>query len=182
MLEIFWQSFYLILPAYFANMAPVIFARAGWLKSLARPIDAGRKMGGQDLFGKSKTWRGLISAVIMSLAIVDIQTILFSTQIMRDFSVIDYSKYWWSFGILSGLGAILGDLFKSFLKRRVGIGSGKSWPVFDQLDFIAGFFLFTFWLVHPAWNIVIMTFVMTLILHPLVNLFAYLLGIKKVPW
>lgn len=40
------------------------------------------------------------------------------------------------------LGTGVGDAVKSFFKRRVGIAPGASWPVFDQLDFFAGAFLF----------------------------------------
>jgi CDP-2,3-bis-(O-geranylgeranyl)-sn-glycerol synthase len=41
-----------------------------------------------------------------------------------------------------GLGTGVGDAAKSFFKRRVGIAPGASWPVFDQLDFFAGAYVF----------------------------------------
>jgi len=182
MTSLILQAFYLALPAYFANMAPVIFAKVGLLKSLARPIDNGRKLGSDYIFGSGKTWRGIISAVILSIIISGIQAWLFGWDFFRSISVVDYPHKWLIFGCLAGLGAILGDLFKSFLKRRVGILSGRSWPIFDQLDFIVGFFLFTYLLVRPSWQLIIAVFVLTLVLHPLTNVIAYVLKIKEVWW
>lgn len=177
-------AFYFALPAYFANMAPVIFDKLRFLKNFNRPIDGGRKMNGHDLFGRHKTWRGLMAAVVFSLLICFIQSWLFGFEYFRLISSFDYRRWWMMtvFGVLAGLGAILGDLGKSFLKRRLGIAAGKSWPVFDQLDFIAGFFLFTFWLVWPGWPLFLMVFLLTAILHPLTNVVSYLFKIKKVWW
>ena len=146
----FWLAiltvFYLVLPAYFANMAPVIFGKLGWFKSLAVPIDQGKKIGGDYIFGSGKTWRGIVSAVILGMIIAAIQAWLYHYDIFRNISLLNYPDKFIIFGASAGLGAILGDLLKSFLKRRVGIKSGKSWPVFDQVDFIFGFFIFTYWL------------------------------------
>lgn len=182
MTSLIFQAFYLALPAYFANMAPVIFAKLGLLKWLARPIDGGQKLGRDYIFGLGKTWRGIISAVILGIIISGLQAWLFSFDFFRSVSVVDYPRIWPVFGFLAGLGAILGDLFKSFLKRRIGISSGGPWPIFDQLDFVVGFFVFVYLLVRPDWQIVLAVFVLTLVLHPLTNLIAYILRIKKVWW
>ena len=96
--------------------------------------------------------------------------------------MINYQSNFIIFGLLAGLGAILGDLVKSFFKRRLGIKSGQSWPIFDQLDFIAGFLFFTYYFSTPSINIIITTCLITLILHPLTNLISYWLGFKKVWW
>jgi len=173
---------YLILPAYFANMAPVIFNRLGWLKSLDKPIDAGGKLGSESIFGSSKTWRGIVSAVIFGVVVAGIQALLFQFSLFRDISWVYYPKMFLLFGVLAGLGAIVGDLVKSFFKRRLGLSSGQPWIGFDQLDFMVGFFVFIAWLVHPSWEAILVALVLTLILHPLVNISGYLLGIKKVYW
>ena len=182
MLSLIAKSFYLILPAYLANMAPPIFGRLGWLEFLNRPIDGGKKIGNNFVFGKNKTWRGLLAAVIFGLLATLIQLGLWHWSFFREISLINYPADWFTFGPLSGLGAILGDLFKSFLKRRMGIKSGAAWPLFDQLDFVLGFLIFTWWLVGPAWQVVMAIIVMTLILQPLVNILAYIFRFKKVWW
>lgn len=176
------KSFYLVLPAYLANMAPVIFAKLGLLKFLDQPIDGGRKWGSQYVFGSSKTWRGIVSAVILATAIAGLQSWLMNYGYFNQISLLDYSAWWYVFGPLAGLGAILGDLVKSFFKRRLDIASGRPWPVFDNLDFIVGFFVFTWWLVWPQWPVVATVFLITLILHPLTNIVGYAIGFKKVWW
>jgi CDP-2,3-bis-(O-geranylgeranyl)-sn-glycerol synthase len=182
MFQLLIVSFYLILPAYFANMAPVIFNRLGWLKLWAKPIDKGIKYHGNFVFGKSKTWRGIVSAVMTGVMIAGLQAWLQNYAFFYNISLVDYSNLFLLFGVLAGFGAIMGDLIKSFIKRRLGIKSGRPWPVFDQWDFVAGFFIFTYWLIYPDWQIILTVFLITLVLHPLVNVIGYILGIKKVWW
>lgn len=182
MIEIIIKAFYLVLPAYLANMAPVIFGRLHWLNFLARPIDGGKKIGDQYLFGQNKTWRGLVSAVIFATLISWLQAFLFGYNWFHSISLVNYPADFLLFGFLAGAGAILGDLLKSFFKRRFKIKSGQAWPIFDQLDFVVGFFIATYWLVVPSLSIMLTVFLLTLILHPLINISAYLLKIKKVWW
>lgn len=180
-----WQeiikTFYLLLPAYFANMAPVFFANLGGLKFLAKPIDANRMLFGQPIFGKNKTWRGILVGVLVAIVIAWIQFVLAGFDFFRHLSFFDYSNFL-LFGFLAGLGAMLGDLLKSFFKRRFKITSGNPWPIFDQLDFVFGFFLLTYFLVRPPVGAIVSAILITLILHPLTNLAGYYLKLKKVWW
>jgi len=183
MIYVIFQTFYLLLPAYLANMAPVIFGKLKCLRFSAKPIDGGQKLGQDFIFGSSKTWRGLITAVIFGMLAAGVQAILYSNYyFFYKLSFIDYRSDWLWFGALAGLGAILGDLIKSFFKRRVGIHSGGVWLVFDQLDFIVGFFIAVWIFFKPSLIIVIIACLMTLVLHPLTNIIAYLLKFKKVWW
>lgn len=176
------KALYLVLPAYFANMMPVFFAKLHWLEFLSRPIDGGKKMGGRELFGRNKTWRGLIAGIIGGVAIASLQASVYFLPTFHALSLFNYHEHWLLFGFLAGLGALTGDLIKSFFKRRIGIKAGGAWPFFDQLDFVLGFFIFTIWLVNPGWQIFLIILVMTALLHPLSNVIGYLLGIKKVWW
>ena len=176
------KSFYFTLPAYLANMSPVIFDKLGIFKFLKKTIDGGRKIRGDYIFGSGKTWRGIVSGAIFGVLAVLIQSFLHSFDIFENIAIIDYSSGIILFGLLAGLGAILGDLTKSFFKRRFKIKSGRPWPIFDQLDFIVGFILFTYFIATPPIEIIITIFLITLILHPLTNLVSYFLGIKKVWW
>ena len=186
MLTTITVAFYLLLPAYFANMAPVWLAKLGWLKFLDKPIDGGRKLGSDYLFGPNKTWRGLTAGVIVAVIVTAIQAALLSYPALAAISLLDYRHYFLLFGSLAGLGALLGDLAKSLIKRRLNIAAGRPWPVFDQLDFVTGFFCFTYWftpwLVQPSGSVILTCFLITLLLHPLANIIGYLLGLKKVWW
>lgn len=85
-----------------ANSAPVI-ARKLFGAHFTRPVDAGMMLSDrQPLFGASKTWRGLVAAVVCSAAIAPL--IGLSALLGA------------GFGALS-IGA---DLLASFTKRRLG--------------------------------------------------------------
>ncbi|MEI6627760.1 MAG: CDP-2,3-bis-(O-geranylgeranyl)-sn-glycerol synthase [bacterium] len=182
MLILIITSFYFILPAYVANMAPVIFAKLNLLNYLSKPIDGGYKIGQQDFFGKNKTWRGLVAGLIMGILVAFVQSLLVRVSFFAQISLVDYQHIFILFGAASGAGALLGDLIKSFIKRRINIDSGKSWPVFDQLDFVIGSLLFTWSFYVPTWQVALTIIILTLILHPLANLSGYWLKLKKVWW
>ena len=85
-----------------ANGAPVITGKVLGNR-LARPVDNGLKLSdGYRLFGNSKTWRGLFSAVFFSTAVA----ILFGIEPLT--------------GVLFGTLTMTGDLLTSFIKRRRG--------------------------------------------------------------
>ena len=111
---------YFFLPAYVANMAPV-FAKK--LPFLGIPIHA-------KLFGKNKTWRGIIVAVLSGGLVFWIQKLLYNSGFVT-FSIIDYADFSLLLGFLLGAGAILGDLVKSYYKRKAEIPPGESWAGFS---------------------------------------------------
>lgn len=177
------KTVYFCLPAYLANMTPVLVAKPKIFEFINIPVDLGKTWQGQPIFGKGKTWRGIIMGTIIAVCMSAIQSLLYRYEPIQQISVVNFYEvnFLW-FGLLAGLGAMLGDLIKSFFKRRIGIGSGKSWPVADQLDFVIGFILFTYWLVHPTWIVIGAAAILTLVLHPLTNIIGYALKIKKVWW
>lgn len=183
MMDLIGVTFYALLPAYAANMAPVIAARLHFMPSLAIPIDGGQKFWGMRLFGDHKTYRGVIIGVLTAMFVGVFQYFLWLFHVIQVNSIIDFSRIDpLMFGFIGGAGALGGDLLKSFAKRRFKIPSGDPWPVFDQLDFILGYIATTSLLIQWPTPIIIIAFIMTLIAHPLTNIAAYILRIKKVWW
>lgn len=85
-----------------ANGAPVITSKVLGNR-LARPIDNGFYLSdGYRLFGDSKTWRGLFSALFLTTAMA----ILWELEPLT--------------GVLFGALTMTGDLLTSFIKRRRG--------------------------------------------------------------
>jgi len=94
-------------------------------------------------------------------------------------------------GIILSLsfGAMLGDSFGSFIKRRLGIESGGRAFLLDQLTFVLVAWLLL-WLFYPAWFMahfgkpvsVSTILVITPIIHRIVNIIGYKMGKKDVPW
>ena len=128
---------YFFVPAYVANMAPVV-AR-GHAEWLAKPMDGGRHWRGRRLLGDHKTWRGLLAGIAAGALAFALQRWLWERGLGREVALLDYGGADpWLPGALLGLGAGLGDAVKSFFKRRVDIAPGGSWIGFDQLDFMVG--------------------------------------------
>jgi CDP-2,3-bis-(O-geranylgeranyl)-sn-glycerol synthase len=134
------SALYFFVPAYLANMSPVLI-RGHW-EMLAKPLDAGRSLGGKRIFGDHKIWRGVIAALLTGVAAYEAQRLLYVHGVGTDLGAFDYSAHPVVPGLLMGLGAMVGDAVKSFFKRRVGIAPGASWPVFDQIDFLIGAYVF----------------------------------------
>ncbi|MBU0616003.1 MAG: CDP-2,3-bis-(O-geranylgeranyl)-sn-glycerol synthase [Nanoarchaeota archaeon] len=173
-----FKCFYLMLPAYFANMAPVIFQHV--FKKLAIPLDFGKKLNDKRLFGKNKTFRGLIVGTLSGILIAYLQYALHSSGIIT-VGFTDLSN-WLSLGFLMGFGAILGDLIESFFKRQFDIKPGQSFRPWDQIDFALGAMLLSSLVFLYSFLQVITILLLTFILHIIVNHTAYFLHIRKEKW
>jgi CDP-2,3-bis-(O-geranylgeranyl)-sn-glycerol synthase len=85
-------------------------------------------------------------------------------------------------GILATLGALLGDLFGAFVKRRLDIPPGHPLPVVDQLDFILGALLLTSPVLNVTVGAVLILVIATIPIHLLSNAVAYMLRFKERLW
>jgi CDP-2,3-bis-(O-geranylgeranyl)-sn-glycerol synthase len=75
-----------------------------------------------------------------------------------------------------------GDIVASFFKRRIDFKSGRSLPPLDQLDFVIGYLILTSTVISVDYLVIINCLIITLIIHPLTNVIAYALRLKKVWW
>jgi CDP-2,3-bis-(O-geranylgeranyl)-sn-glycerol synthase len=175
------QALYFMLPAYFANMAPV-FATKILGKTFSYPIDFNIKYKGKPLLGKNKMWRGLVAAIIVAVLIVLLQKYLYNFEFFKRLSLFDYSHVLCGvYGFLFGFGVILGDAVKSFIKRRQDLKPGERWFPWDQLDFIGALILIS--LVYlPSWPITILIVIISPLLPLITNWLGYKLKLKKVAW
>lgn len=175
------QALYFILPAYLANMAPVLMK---WIPAGDYPVDRGRTWRGQRIFGDNKTYRGLISGSITGIITVFLQKKI--SPALYKINIIQYDQLTISqiilVGLAFGLGALLGDLVKSFFKRQFDIMSGKIWFPFDQLDFVIGALLAVSLFYIPPIKHIIIIILITPPLHFLTNSAAYFIKLKKVWW
>ena len=168
-----------MLPAYIPNNAAVL---AGG----DRPIDGGQTMGGSRLLGDGKSWRGTFVGWLAGalLAVVLDQLEPAATDALG-FAV---SEFPIGAIVALPLGAMLGDIGASFLKRRTGRERGAPFPGVDQLDFVVGALVLGV-LAAPGWFTDTFTFpvlavvlVVTPVLHVTTNGLAYVLGLKDEPW
>lgn len=166
---------YLLVPAYFANMAPVFAKKINFLNY---PLDFGLKLRGKRLLGKNKTFRGLLAGVIAGAVIYFIQT-YFHKLGFTNFSYINYSDYGLWLGALIGFVTIIGDAIESFVKRQLDKRPGKPWVPWDQLDFvIANFIVLSFFMKFTIINLLLTSIVITLG-DIIVQYTGYKLGLKE---
>ncbi|MGL5830825.1 MAG: CDP-archaeol synthase [Candidatus Altimarinota bacterium] len=181
-------TFVIMWPAYLANMFPVLWSKVPGVKKLfVIPLDAGKKLGKNRILGDHKTLGGLISAVIGGMIG---GVMIFLPALIGNFFLESLGWSLWVGGVL-GFGAIMGDVLKSFFKRRMAIASGKSWPFFDQVDFVIGAWVASWFITgfdkafafeFGTWIFFVTALIITPLLHLLSNIVAYKLGLKKVWW
>jgi CDP-2,3-bis-(O-geranylgeranyl)-sn-glycerol synthase len=169
-------AFWIMVPAYVPN--PVAAVCGG-----GTPIDFGRNFSDKKrIFGDGKTYRGLVCGVAAGILCGGLQIWLVNTchWDLPQHTLVSVS--------LLALGALLGDMVKSFFKRRLGKERGDAWPIADQYDLVAGAF-FLVLVFDPAWVFSVMTLpilivilVLTPVLHRSVNIIGYRIKVKKEPW
>ena len=120
------QVLYFFLPAYLANMSPVLVR--GWFSALAIPIDGGQTLRGKRVFGDHKTWRGLLAGIVAGALVFELQRFAYQAGIARDLALIDYSTHPLLPGLLMGVGAGVGDAVKSFLSAVLTLSLGPAGP------------------------------------------------------
>lgn len=154
------------LPAYVANMSPVLVAKLvpGW----KAPIDGGRLgKDGKRILGPGKTWRGLVGGTLLGTVTAIViafvvpahdagglwdgwdygakgfdGTPIGSDEACGDTAgkcAADPASPLWAialFGAFVGFMSLVGDAVKSYFKRRTGRDRGRPWVPFDQLDFV----------------------------------------------
>lgn len=168
MWEVIAKSLYFFLPAYMANMAPSLLRKWSFAK---KPIH-------EKIFGSHKTWRGIVVATLAGGITFGIQKYYY-LQGFTDLAVIDYGDFSLLLGFIMGFGAIIGDLVKSYYKRKEGIPPGDCWLPWDQLDFVLGGLIFTCFFYVPPAEIAALIFILSPLLHLIVNYIGYLMGVNE---
>lgn len=166
-------AFLFFLPAGISNMTPVFSSRIPVLKNWQTPLDFGKSYRGHRIFGRNKSWRGLVSGTIAGTLTGLILNLTYFTEYnMALFLALCASM---------SAGALLGDAIESFFKRQRGIDSGKTWFPFDQLDYIIGGLLFALPFATLSLESVLWIFGLYFGLHLITSYIGYLLGFKDAP-
>ena len=176
-------ALWFFLPAGAANLVPVFAAHLPGLRNWNAPIDNNLSYRGKRLFGKSKTWRGIVSGVLVAVIVFWLQKRL-STH-LGSFSAyleaVNYSHLSYWLGALLGFGALAGDTIESFFKRQLAVESGKSWFPFDQLDYIIGGIILSLLVTRLPLAIYVWIIVVWFVAHLVFSYIGYRLHLKKTP-
>jgi len=177
------SSFYFFIPAYLTNMTPPLAKKVRAFDFLDKEVDFGKKFMGEPILGNHKTWRGVFLGIILGMMAAGIQAWLYQFPVIREISLIQYREInILAFGFLMSSGAIFGDLFFAFIKRRLKLKPGAKFLPFDQTNYVIGAALF----LTPLFKINILVwatlFILTFFLHMAANRLAYWLGLQENPW
>ncbi|PKN02423.1 hypothetical protein CVU76_00030 [Candidatus Dojkabacteria bacterium HGW-Dojkabacteria-1] len=142
------------------------------------PLDFGIKYRGIRIFGGHKTFRGLLVGSFSSMITY---ILLQNIGILTSLLVIPEEMNVWLFGFMLGISALLGDAIKSFFKRRIGIKPGRSWFPLDQIDWIIGVLVFSFFVTEISLLFAASCLITGLLLHLIGRFIGYLVGLHKEP-
>ncbi|MHA1381493.1 MAG: CDP-2,3-bis-(O-geranylgeranyl)-sn-glycerol synthase [Candidatus Helarchaeota archaeon] len=193
-------------------VAPAYLANAGMaLVGGGKPIDGGRFFwDGERIFGDGKTikgfWGGTLVGTVGGLILLLINPAIAyyaKSQILPPFPWIQSLKLVTPdevFAILGydlfrnfdpiiflripllAVGAPIGDLLGSFLKRRTKVKRGGQFPILDQLDFILVSIAISYPLLWLKLHYILILCLLTPLIALLGNWVAYKMGKKSVPW
>lgn len=157
-------EFKLLLLIVFANGAPIL-ARHLLGTRFDLPIDGGRTTTlGYPWLGPSKTFRGVIAAVITS-------------------SLIAYLLgFTWTFGMIIGSLVMLGDLLASFIKRRLGLPSSSQAPGLDQIPESLIPLFYSASIFNLGWQSILLTVVAFWVSEILLSRLLFKLGVRRHPY
>ena len=152
-----YEVFCFLTPMYVANSFALLLGGG-------KPLDLGKKfMDGKRLLGDGKTFRGTIGGIFFGGAV--------------GFLLCGLGG-----GLTLASGSILGDIFASFLKRRLKLERGEPAPLLDQLDFYLFASLFFSIVYDLKIEVFLAGLIVTPISHLIGNLLAYSLKIKDRPY
>ncbi len=179
---------WVLTPAMISNAGATL--PGGW----GPPMDFGRLWpgDGKRIFGPSKTWSGFLFGIVFGLpfGLLEAWLILLAPPnlaIVPQYGPTVLASVPVVFLICAG--AMVGDAFGSFVKRRLGRPSGSRSPLLDPLPFVVlpiglglAFYPLIFFVTFFSLEALLWVLVFTIGLHILFNWVGYRLGTKTVPW
>ncbi|MHA1338460.1 MAG: CDP-archaeol synthase [Promethearchaeota archaeon] len=195
-------AFFGTIPASLANAFMPVFGSIKKIKLY--PIDSGKTWRGKRIFGPGKTWNGFIGGVLFGfltsyLLSISIYPKLYqlTIELMPDGSILQFFqtedilffvdiytnpiKFHLRTFLLC-VGAPIGDLVGSFIKRRINKPRGSQVFVIDQIDFIMIAILISYPVFPLPLVYIVFLFIFIPLLTVLANVISYYLGAKEVPW
>ena len=111
------------------------------------PLDMGlRWMDGERIFGDHKTFRGILAGLLVGTIVGTLQ----GRELV---------------GILQSLGAMLGDIASSFLKRRLKRKPGQWTPILDEEGFLVSSLILSHQIEPLSTKAILFLLVITPIIH-----------------
>lgn len=151
----------LLVTVWMANMGMSFSPLIKYLPVDDYSLDSGRELYGQPLFGERVTIGGLLLAIGFG----NVFGLFLGIKV----------------GTVIGVLSFVGDISGSFIKRRFNISPGAYVPILDHSDYFLMNLPVFYWY-GMSTGAIIIGFTVTLIVHPIVCLVGYRLGLQENPW
>jgi len=175
-------------PVILAAIFHMFVVRYDWARITTYPLDHKLTFRSKGIFGKNKTYRGVIVMILASIAFTYIyKFILFNSSGVQALNLLDFDNYSpLVYGALFGLAYVIGELPNSFAKRQLGITEGKSASfaqrLIDQLDSVIVVLIVLLAFSNFTWRHFWFGIVFYGLLHLVINYLLYLLNLRKEPY
>jgi len=187
------QIFYTLMPVVLAGVCNMILVKLPLFGFLKIPMDNEAVCAdGKRLFGANKTWKGFWGMVFLTGFWMWVFGALDNTFAWaQGLSLLGYHNFSavqeLLYGFLWGLGYVLFELPNSYVKRRIDIPPGENRTGFighlfkfiDQADSVLGCMVFMLFFYIPTPLEAAALFVAGVIIHYLINILLFLVGLKK---
>lgn len=177
-----------------AGIMNMFFTKTKLYRLYRVQIDRGKKLAdGQDIFGENKTWNGFFSMIffnVISQVVVGFFCKNISFLYGRNYVYTSVENNFVNniiIGFCLGFAYVIFELPNSFIKRRLKISPGKTvggikgflFFIFDQVDSIIGVTVVLSIWYKMSIKQFLLFIVLGAITHIVVNLFLYLIRIRK---
>lgn len=168
-------------PVILAAIVHMVIVKLNWFSTLTYPLDHYIKVNNKRLFGAHKTYRGLLVMVLFSILFTYLHYVITGKS---PYNLLDYQTYSFVFyGVLFGVGYIVGELPNSFFKRQLNVAPGKAnnWKLhlLDQVDSVMFIMLLLIPFSHYTWTHFWIGILFFGGVHLAINYILYLTGIRK---
>ena len=158
-----------------------------WLSRLAIPIDQGRTLRGQRLFGANKTYRGIVAVGFGTALGFGFRSYAWSHTGSEPGWLSSPGIAPFGFGFLVGAAAMMAELPNSFVKRQLGIEAGQAgrgvfafvFYFFDQIDMLLGVWLVLALAIAVTPSLVAWSVVFLFVVHQLFTVAGHRLGMRS---
>lgn len=187
------ELLYTMLPVILGGVGNMIWVKTPYWRAAQKPMDAGRHWrDGKRLFGDNKTWKGFWGMVVLTaMSTTAFQWLALQFPATESWSIVPLTTFRWPaggllVGALWGLAYVLFELPNSFVKRRIGIAPGSNasgltghfFKLIDQIDSVIGCVLVMPLFSPITWEQGLALIVLATVIHLIVNVLLYLVGLK----
>ena len=169
------EIFLIFLPAFIGNALPVVAKNIPGIRRFSRPISP-------TFLWKNKTYRGLIAGVLWGIVCgIFLTALVHSGLVMNLARLSSFYRNFWNgvfFGSVLSFWALVWDMIKSFVKRRVGKKPGAMFQPWDGIDYILASIIVMLPWIFLSWPEIFFLLIIGPLLSLTFNTIAYSIGWK----